>query len=115
MAPDIKMPEKIRTFDEAAVLVGNEKTLAGSEKLWQQVRKIKPDCLNNMSTPFKWREGLSEVVPHDQSLCAGSASLPQPQRQADGSNELGTAEHRQLSRAATAFKLPNSRGGRRIS
>ena len=28
MAPDIKMPEKIRTFDEAAVLVGNEKTLA---------------------------------------------------------------------------------------
>ena len=29
MTPDIKMPEKIRTFDEAAVLVGNEKTLAG--------------------------------------------------------------------------------------
>ena len=60
MAPDIKMPEKIRTFDEAAVLVGNEKTLAGSEKLWHQVRKIKPNCLNSMSTPFKWREGLSK-------------------------------------------------------
>ncbi len=59
MTPDVKMPEKIRTFDEAAVLVGNEKTLAGSEKLWNQVRKIKPDCLNNMSTPFKWREGLA--------------------------------------------------------
>ena len=26
MAPEIRMPEKIRTFDEAAVLVGNEKT-----------------------------------------------------------------------------------------
>ena len=45
MTPDIKMPEKIRTFDEAAVLVGNEKTLKGSEQLWQQVRKIKPACL----------------------------------------------------------------------
>ena len=31
----------------------------GSYKLWNQVRKIKPDCLNNMSTPFKWREGLA--------------------------------------------------------
>ena len=60
MTPDIKMPEKIRTFDEAAVLVGNEKTLKGSEQLWYQVRKIKPDCLNKMSTPFKWRDGLSK-------------------------------------------------------
>ena len=60
MKPDIKMPEKIRTFDEAAVLVGNEKTLAGSEKLWHQVRKIKPQCLEKMSTPFLWREGLSK-------------------------------------------------------
>ena len=52
MKPDIKMPEKIRTFDEAAVLVGNETTLAGSEKLWKQVRKIKPKCLGEqMSTP----------------------------------------------------------------
>ena len=58
MQPDIKMPEKIRTFDEAAVLVGNEKTLAGSEKLWKEVREIKPACLNQMSTPFLWREGL---------------------------------------------------------
>jgi hypothetical protein len=60
MQPDIKMPEKIRTVDEAAVLVGNEKTLAGSEKLWQEVRKIRPDCLNKVSTPFHWREGLSK-------------------------------------------------------
>jgi len=59
MQPDIKMPEKIRTFDEAAVLVGNEKTLANQEKLWQQVRKIKPKCIEQMSSPFKWREGLS--------------------------------------------------------
>ena len=29
---DIKMPEKIRTFDEAAVLVGNERTTADQER-----------------------------------------------------------------------------------
>jgi hypothetical protein len=60
MMPDIKMPEKIRTFDEAAVLIGNAKTLAESEKLWHEVRKIKPKCLQQMSTPFLWREGLSK-------------------------------------------------------
>jgi hypothetical protein len=42
------------------VLVGDEKTLAGSEKLWKQVKKIKPECLKKMSTPFLWREGLSK-------------------------------------------------------
>ncbi len=61
MKPDIKMPEKIRTFDEAAVVVGNEKTLEGSRKLLQEVRKIKPNCLQKMSTPFLWREGLSQA------------------------------------------------------
>ncbi len=60
MAPDIKMPEKIRTFDEAAVLIGNEKTLADQEKLWHHVRKIKPKCLTKMSSPFVWRDGLSK-------------------------------------------------------
>jgi hypothetical protein len=57
--PDIKMPEKIRTFDEAAVLVGNEKTLVDSEKLLREVRKIKPKCLEGMSSPLWWRSGLS--------------------------------------------------------
>jgi hypothetical protein len=58
MAPDIKMPEKIRTFDEAAVLVGNERTLADSEKLLKHVRKIKPKCLDGMSSMFPWRTAL---------------------------------------------------------
>jgi hypothetical protein len=62
MKPDIKMPEKIRTFDEAAVLVGDEKTTAGSEKLWRQVKKIKPKCVDAMSTPFPWRTGLSTAI-----------------------------------------------------
>jgi hypothetical protein len=62
MAPDVKMPEKIRTFDEAAVLVGNEKTTAASEKLWREVKKIKPKCLEGMSSPFPWRQGLSTAL-----------------------------------------------------
>jgi len=62
MAPNIRMPEKIRTFDEAAVLVGNEKTLAGSEKLLKEVRKLKPKCIDDMSSPFWWRKGLSAAI-----------------------------------------------------
>ena len=45
MGPDGKLPEKIRTFDEAAVLVGDEKSPADQEKLWREVRRIQPKCL----------------------------------------------------------------------
>jgi hypothetical protein len=58
MAPDIKMPEKIRTFDEAAVLVGNERTLADQEKLLKYVRKLKPKCLDGVSSMLPWRTAL---------------------------------------------------------
>jgi hypothetical protein len=70
MAPEVRMPEKIRTYDEAAVLVGNEKTLADQKKLWHEVRKIKPKCLEHMSTPFNWREGLSK------SYCTTNPYVP---------------------------------------
>jgi hypothetical protein len=59
---DIGMPEKIRTFDEAAVLVGDEKTLADSEKLLHKVRKINPKCLEGMPKMFPWRTGLCYAV-----------------------------------------------------
>jgi hypothetical protein len=57
MTSAIKWPEKVRTFDEAAVLVGNEKTLKGSELLLHKVKKLHPKCLDRMHSPFKWREG----------------------------------------------------------
>jgi hypothetical protein len=59
---NVKMPEKIRTFDEAAVLVGNERTLADQERLWRDVKKLKPACLEKMSSPFPWRVGLSTAI-----------------------------------------------------
>jgi hypothetical protein len=62
MQPNIRMPEKIRTFDEAAVLVGNEKTMAAQKKLWEAVKKINPKCLAGVSTPFPWRKGLSQAL-----------------------------------------------------
>jgi hypothetical protein len=61
MMPEIKMPEKVRTYDEAMVLVGDEKTLADSEKLLKQVRKIHPKCLEHMSRLLPWRSGLTHA------------------------------------------------------
>jgi hypothetical protein len=53
----IKQPEQIRIHDEAAVLVGNEKTLQGSEELLHEVKKLNPKCLEGMPVLFRWREG----------------------------------------------------------
>jgi hypothetical protein len=59
---NVKSPERYRTIDEAAVLVGNEKTEKGSLALLHQVKKIRPECLNSMPSFFKWREGLSYAI-----------------------------------------------------
>jgi hypothetical protein len=59
---NIAVPEKYRTYDEAAVLVGNEKTEKDSALLLHQVKKIKPDCLNSMPSMFKWRVGLDKAL-----------------------------------------------------
>jgi hypothetical protein len=78
MAPDVKLPEKIRTLDEAAVLVGNEKTLAGSEKLLHEVRKLKPKCIESMSTPYWWRTGLSRAVRTTNPYVPAQLLFPRP-------------------------------------
>lgn len=55
-------PEKTRTYDEAVVLVGNEKTLDGSEALLHRVKKIHPKCLDEMPSPLHWRKGLNGAL-----------------------------------------------------
>jgi hypothetical protein len=55
-------PEKTRTYDEAVVLVGDEKTLIDSEKLLHKVKIIKPKCLNGNPSIFHWREGLNTAM-----------------------------------------------------
>ena len=59
---ELTAPEKVRNYDEAAVLVGNEKTLKGSEDLWKKVRKIKPKCLNEIPSLRPWRQGLMAAL-----------------------------------------------------
>ncbi len=58
----IKQPEQIRIHDEAAVLVGDEKTLMGSELLLHKVKKLRPKCLDGMPKLFAWRQGLSHAI-----------------------------------------------------
>ncbi|WP_422926186.1 hypothetical protein [Singulisphaera sp. PoT] len=60
--PRLTEPEKTRSIDEAAVLVGNEKTLKAQEALWHKVKKIKPRCLDGMPKIYFWREGLSNAL-----------------------------------------------------
>jgi hypothetical protein len=52
-------PEKTRTHDEAAVLVGNEKTLQDSLTLLNKVKHIKPKCLDQVPGIYIWRKGLN--------------------------------------------------------
>jgi hypothetical protein len=55
MKAAIKQPEQVRIHDEAAVLVGDEKTLQGTENLLHKVKKIHPKCLQAMPQLFPWR------------------------------------------------------------
>ncbi|WP_165065593.1 hypothetical protein [Paludisphaera rhizosphaerae] len=55
-------PEKIRTYDEATVLVGDEKTQKGADALLHQVKKLSPKCLEHVSSMIPWRKGLSNAI-----------------------------------------------------
>jgi hypothetical protein len=59
---NIKVPERFRTYDEAAVLVGNEKTEKASVELLHKVKKIRPDCLQGMPKVFAWRNDLRTAI-----------------------------------------------------
>ncbi len=76
--PNVKMPEKIRTLDEAIVLVGNAKTLAEQEKLWRSVKKLKPKCLEAMSSPYPWRTGLSSALRTTNPYVPAQLLYPHP-------------------------------------
>jgi hypothetical protein len=56
-APHLTEPEAGRAYDEAAVLVGNCKTIDDSEKVLHQVKKIHPKCLDKVPSIFPWRKG----------------------------------------------------------
>lgn len=75
----VKVPEKYRTYDEAAVLVGDEKTHEAAIKLHHQVKKLKPDCLNQVSSLFPWREGLNKAIRTTNPYVAAQDLYPHKQ------------------------------------
>ena len=72
----LTMPEKVRTYDEAMVLVGDEKTINSQEKLWHDVKKIKPKCLDGLPTLFGWREGLGKALKTNNPLVPAQNIYP---------------------------------------
>ena len=93
MGPDGKMSEKIRTFDEAAVLVGDEKRLEDQLELWREVKRIQPKCLEQLVAVFPWRKGLVSPPCEPQTL-----SFP-PEACRTGQGQLGEATERGTSLA----------------
>jgi hypothetical protein len=59
--PILAYPEAERIKDEAAVLVGNEKTLKDSAKLLEKVKHIHPATLDGMSDAHFWRKGTGLI------------------------------------------------------
>lgn len=60
--PNLAEPEKFRTFDESAVLVGNEKTEEASLKLLHYVKGLKPRCLDDLPSVWNNRRHLKNAM-----------------------------------------------------
>jgi hypothetical protein len=56
-AAELTMPEKVRVYDEAAVLVGNCRTLKESQELLNRVKAMHPKCIDGMPSIWPWRKG----------------------------------------------------------
>jgi hypothetical protein len=60
--PRLSDPERVRTYDEAVVMVGNEKTQKGASNLLHRVKKINPKCLKGVPSFWGHREGLRQAL-----------------------------------------------------
>ncbi len=89
--PHLTEPEKVRSYDEAMVLVGDEKTLLDSEQLLHRVKRIKPkDPRTQVPSIFRWRvEGRGGLntwpsgpripyVPDPATLFPAAVAAPRP-------------------------------------
>jgi hypothetical protein len=77
-APHLSDPEASRSYDEAAVLVGQCKTIDDSEKVLHQVKKIHPKCLDKVPSILPWRkgQGLSRATLTTNPLVAAQNIYP---------------------------------------
>ncbi|GAC1333343.1 MAG: hypothetical protein NVSMB14_00110 [Isosphaeraceae bacterium] len=53
---------RLRMYDEAAVLVGNCNTTDEAQKLWRDIKKIRPTSLEKLPNPYVWRVGLKSSM-----------------------------------------------------
>ena len=58
MRDDVGLPELIRTLDEAAVLVGDEKTVKDATDLMKRVKKLHPVCIDGQPQMWQVRHGI---------------------------------------------------------
>ena len=54
---DVGVPEVYRTLDEAAVLVGDEKSVKDSNVLLHKVKKLHPETTDGLQQMWHWRKG----------------------------------------------------------
>lgn len=54
---DVGLPELIRTLDEAAVLVGDEKTVKDATDLMHKIKKLHPVCIDGQPEMWHFRKG----------------------------------------------------------
>ncbi len=57
MKDDVGLPELIRTLDEAAVMVGNEKTTKDAFDLMHKIKKLHPACIDGVPQMWHVRKG----------------------------------------------------------
>jgi hypothetical protein len=53
----VQAPEKYRSYDEAAVLVGDCKTIDESEDLLHKVKKVRSEVVDGLPSIWTWRKG----------------------------------------------------------
>src|SRR5262249_37492103 len=71
-------PERYRTYDEAAVLVGNAPTINDAKKLLFHVRPIPPKVMDGLPSIVPWRKGtgLSRALITTNPLAAAQNLYP---------------------------------------
>ncbi|WP_435009511.1 hypothetical protein P12x_000765 [Tundrisphaera lichenicola] len=64
MKDDLGLPELIRTLDEAAVMVGDEKTTKDAFDLMHKIKKLHPVCIDGVPQMWHFRkgQGLSRAI-----------------------------------------------------
>ncbi len=78
---DVGVPEIYRTLDEAAVLVGDEKTVKDSNVLMHKVKKLHPETIDGLQQMWHWRkgQGLTRAIMTTNPFVPAESLFPQQQ------------------------------------